>query len=61
MADINVEVAIYCTCGEELDTEVTEASQYNRWRTSVDVTPCEKCLDAAEEKGFAKGEESVDA
>ena len=61
MAEITVEFNVYCSCGAELDTDVTDASVHNRWQTSVSVEPCERCMDAAEEKGFAKGEESIDA
>lgn len=59
MAEVTIEFNVYCSCGAELVTEVTDASNYNRWQTSVSVEPCEKCMDAAEEKGFREGEKSV--
>lgn len=57
MAEITVEFNVYCSCGEELDTEVQDASVHNRWQTSVTVEPCEKCAQRREDVGYDKGVE----
>lgn len=59
MADINFEVNVYCSCGEELDVGVNAATVHNRWQTSLEVEPCQKCGEKQYDAGFSEGERSV--
>ena len=57
MPDVTVNIDVYCgRCGEGLcgQTEVKAASYYNS-QPGFHVEPCEKCLDAAEVKGYDEG------
>ena len=54
-----VEFTVKCSeCGAELDADITDASQRNGWTTTVEASPCEKCMEAAEDTGYEKGHEA---
>ncbi len=51
MAEIKVEVEVWCECGEGL---CGQSSTHPRGRGII-VAPCEKCLETANEEGDDEG------
>lgn len=58
MPDITVDVYVYCSCGEHLCNQSTVGTT-GRGTPSITVEPCQRCLDAAYDKGFDAAEESA--
>lgn len=54
------EVTFICAdCGDELDT-ADRGGRYDETTTSVEVTPCRKCLKEASEEGYENGVKSAE-
>lgn len=53
MPEINVEVEIYCSCGEGLCNQSIGGNK--RGVPNITVEPCPKCLGNAEDDGWDKG------
>ena len=49
MPTIDVDFEIWCSCGEGL------CNQTSNKKGGIEVEPCQKCLDEAEEKGYKEG------
>ena len=47
-----IDISIYCDCGEELDHVSTN---YTQKGTEIIVTPCESCMDNKTEEGRKEG------
>lgn len=54
MADVTIDVDVYCTCGNVLQAESKEGYHGAK---EFHVEPCEKCLDAAKDEGDDEGYE----
>jgi len=48
VATVEVDVRVYCTCGEELDGVTDNAGD-------VIVDLCQKCIDSARDEGYSEG------
>jgi len=46
---------LYCTCGQPLEDSI------NRSYAKVEVGPCEKCLQAAKDEGYAQGKQDAES
>lgn len=56
MPEIEVNIEILCgRCGAGLCNQTTASKTFNRREPVFIVEPCEKCLNAAEDKGYEKG------
>ena len=51
--DININLDIYCSCGNGLCSQ--SSLSYSRGGYQVTIDPCEKCLERAEHEGYIKG------
>ncbi len=54
MPSFGVEFEVYCSCGEPLCLQST-GSNNRRGGPRVTVEPCEKCIEAAVDRGFDQG------
>ena len=66
MPAIEVDIEIFCAgCGEGLCNQSTPTRTAYRQQPAFQVEPCERCLSAAEERGYeagyTKAEENSDA
>jgi len=60
MPDVTVEIEIYCgTCGEGLCRQSTGGNTNRRGAPYISVAACEKCMAAAEERGYNNGYEDA--
>jgi len=57
MPEISIEVEVWCSCGEGLCGQTTDAGK--RGRAGVSVEPCGKCLGRAEQEGHDRGFEEA--
>lgn len=56
---IDVEIEVYCDqCGAGLCGQTTAVNTLRRGAPSFRVAPCERCLEAARDKGFDAGEDA---
>ena len=51
MPEINIDVEVWCSCGEGLCNQSSTAKR----GTGVEVEPCEKCLEVARKEGYDEG------
>lgn len=53
MPEINVEIEVWCSCGEGL---CNQSSDSNKGRgAGIEVEPCGKCLETAKQQGYDEG------
>jgi len=57
MPKINIDVDIWCSCGNGLCSQTQV--QYGRGDPGLIVEPCEKCLADARDAGFREGYDSA--
>lgn len=59
MPEIEVNIEVYCTCGEGLCNQTEATRTRNRREQAFIVTPCEKCIararDKADQEGYDRG------
>jgi len=55
MPSLEHEFEVWCSCGEGLCNQTDTINKPRKH--GIIVTPCQKCLDEAEEKGFNEGYE----
>mgnify|MGYP001610083998 CR=1 FL=1 len=55
MPEINVNVEVYCTCGEGLCNQTESRRTHRRAELCFVVAPCEKCLGRANAEGHSEG------
>lgn len=55
MPDININIEIYCSCGNGLCNQTSSGSTKGRGQEYFTVEPCDKCLEFAKENGYSKG------
>lgn len=59
MPEIEVNIEVYCTCGEGLCNQTESTRTRHRKEAAFIVTPCEKCMararDTGDEKGYDRG------
>ena len=58
MPSIEVDIEIYCSCGEGLCNQSSTGRTNRRGQPHFTVEPCEKCLEKAESAGYEKGRAS---
>ena len=56
MPSLSMDFEVWCACGEGLCNQTENGGPRGyRNRTGITVTPCDKCLAGAEQKGFKEG------
>jgi len=55
MPEVNVEIEVYCSCGEGLCSQSTSGNTQRRNQPYITVEPCQKCLGSVEDKSYEKG------
>ena len=59
MPDVTIDVEVYCACcGAGLCSQTESTNGHNRGEAQFRVDPCERCLDAAKNKGYDEGHEA---
>ena len=55
MPEIDVNIELYCSCGNGLCNQATATHTRNRNEPMFEIEPCQICLDKAEDAGYEKG------
>lgn len=55
MPSVEVEIEVYCSCGEGLCRQTSVGNTRGRGQQYFTVEPCQKCLEAEHDKGHRKG------
>ena len=55
MPEIDVNIELYCSCGEGLCNQSTPTHTKTRGEPMFQIEPCQKCLDRAKDEGYEEG------
>ena len=58
MPEIEVNIELYCTCGEGLCRHSKATTTRTRNEPMFEIAPCAKCLDSAREEGYDEGHDA---